>query len=123
MGYETKLIIGRKTNMEGYKNKDAKFVIVVAEIDLCKSVFGGTYIDKEQDTEKVYIYASDGDTEIVEDRYGDRLFAVNPKKVLKMMQDANKPEKYRRYNAAIPLLKSLIKDFKNEDLTCILFGH
>lgn len=123
MGYETKLIIGRKTNMEGYQNKDANFVIEIASIDLCKSDFYDTQLNKEEDTELVYIYGSDGNTEIVEDRYGKRLYAIEPKKVLKFMQNANKTAKYRRYNAAIPLLKSLIKDFKDEELTCILYGH
>jgi hypothetical protein len=123
MGYETKLIIGRKTDMKGNQYKDANFVIQVASIDLCKSCFYDTYIDKEEDTEKVYIYGSDGNTEINQDSYGSRLFAIAPEKVLKMMQKANRKEKYRRYNAAIPLLKSLIKDFEGENLTCILYGH
>lgn len=123
MGYETKLIIGRKTNLEGFKNKDAKFVIEVASINLCKSDFPDTQLNKEEDTELVYIYSSDGDTKIIEDRYGRRLYAIEPNKVLKFMQNANKTAKHRRYNAAIALLKSLIKDFKDEHLTCILYGH
>jgi len=123
MGYETKLIIGTKTNMQGYKNKDCVCVIQVASIDLCKSIFRDTWIDKERDTEKVYFYGSDGNTEIIKDEYGSRLFAINPSEVLSMMDQANKIEKYRRYNAAIPLLKSLINDFQHDNLTCILYGH
>ena len=122
MGYETKLIIGIKTDMKGYENKDATYVIEIASIDLCKSDFYDTQLNKEEDTELVYIYGSDGNTAITTDRYGSRLYAVNPKKVLKFMQNANKTAKYRRYNAAIPLLKSLIKDFGSE-ITCILYGH
>lgn len=123
MGYETKLFIGRKTDMKGFKNKDANFVIEVASIDLSKSHFPDTQLNKEEDTELVFIYGSDGNTEIVEDRYGSRLYAVNPKKVLNFMQEHNKKERYRRYTAAIALLKSLIKDFRYEELTCILYGH
>ncbi len=123
MGYETKLIIGKLTDMKGVKNKDCFYVIPIAEIDLCKSVFYGTYIDKEINTIKVYIYGSDGNTEISKDKYGSQLVANNPKQVLKLMQDANKESKYRRYSAAIPMLKSLIKDFKKENLTCILYGY
>lgn len=121
MGYETKLIIGQLTDMEGHKNKDCKYVSVIAEINLCKSVFSDTWIDKEKDTEKVYFY--EGENEIVTDKYGSQLFAVNPKEVLKMMVEANKVEKYRRYSAAIPMLSSLIKSFKNQKLTCILYGY
>jgi hypothetical protein len=123
MGYETKLIIGIKTNMNFIENKDAAYVIEIASIDLCKSDFPDTQLNKEEDTELVYIYGSNGNTEIIEDRYGSRLYAIEPKKVLKFMQNANKRAKYRRYNAAIVLLKSLIKDFENENLTCILYGH
>ncbi len=123
MGYETKLIIGRLTDMKGFKNKDCDFVITIAEIDLCKCCFYDTYIDKDSDTHKVYFYGTDGDTEIVKDRYDSQLFAIDPKKVLDMMEAANKTDKYRRYQAAIPMLKSLIKTFKNENLTCILYGH
>ena len=123
MGYETKLIIGIKTDMKGFINKDANFVIEVASIDLSKSHFPDTQLNKEEDTELVYIYGSDGNTEIVEDRYGSRLYAIEPNKVLKFMQEHNKKEKYRRYTAAIALLKSLIKDFREGELTCILYGH
>jgi len=123
MGYETKLIIGTKTDMEGLQSEGANWVMEIASIDLCKSCFYDTFIDREVDTEAVYIYGSDGNTQISKDCYGSTLFAVAPEKVLKMMQDANKIEKYRRYNAAIPLLKSLIKDFKGQNLTCILYGH
>jgi len=122
MGYETKLIIGILTDMKGFENKDCDYVSIIAEIDLCKTgIIPDTYLVKERDTRKVYIYGTDGNTEISKDRYGSQLFAVSPSEVLKLMVKTNKTEKYRRYNAAIPLLKSLIKDFKG--LTCILYGH
>jgi hypothetical protein len=123
MGYETKLIIGKKTDMKELQNEGANFVIEIASIDLCKSDFSDTQLNKEEDTELVYIYGSDGNTEITKDEYGSKLYAIEPKKVLRFMQNANKTAKYRRYNAAIPLLKSLIKDFEGENLTCILYGH
>lgn len=123
MGYETKLIIGKLTDLKGYENKDCDYVSIIAEIDLCKSCFYDTWLNKETDTHKVFIYGTDGDTEISKDRYGNQLFSIDPSKVLDMMEAANKKEKYRRYMAAIPLLKSLIKTFKGENLTCILYGH
>ena len=123
MGYETTLIIGKLTDMKGYKNKDCDYVIKIAEIDLCKSYFYGTQLNDKTDTHKVYLYHSDGDTEMVKDKYDSQLFAISPKQVLDIMIEQNKIEKYRRYSAAIPLLKSLMKDFKNENLTCVLYGH
>jgi hypothetical protein len=121
MGYETRLIIGSLTTMKGHENKDCDYVIPIAEIDLCKSCFYDTYLDQEKDTHKVYFY--EGDNEIITDKYGKQLFAIPPAKVLKKMQQENKKEYYRRYAAAIPMLKSLMKDFKSENLTCILYGH
>ncbi len=108
MGYETKLIIGTLTDMKGHTNKDCDYVIPIAEINLCKTdCFVDTYIDREKDNHKVYVYGTDGDTEISKDRYDSQLFAINPDAVLNAMVTANKKNQYRRYQAAIPLLKPL----------------
>ena len=119
MGYETKLIIGVSYN---HLEKD-RYLSVVATIDLCKSDFKDTFMDKETDTKTIFFYGTDGNTQIREDMYGSKLFEISPEKVLKFMKDHNKIHTYRRYNAAIPLLSNLIKGFKGENLKCILFGH
>jgi hypothetical protein len=123
MGYETKLIIGQHINFGDIDN-GLFCVITIAEIDLCKSCFIDTYIDKNRDTQKCFIYGSDGHTKITKDKYGSELVLVPPSEVLGKMKDNNKGKnKYRRYSAAIPMLESLIKDFPEENLTCVLFGH
>lgn len=122
MGYETKLIIGKNTNAP-LEDIDASYVSVIATIDLCKSVFYDTWIDKDDVTKKVFFYGSDGNTVIKQDSYGNPLYAIDPIKVLNMMIDANREEEYRRYQAAIPMLESLIKTFEGENLICILYGH
>lgn len=119
MGYEIKLIIGRK-GFAGHENKDCTGIIEIASIDLCKCVFAGTRVNKQQ-IHKAFIYK--GDDEVLTDLYGDQLYHNSPKEVLKLMVKAQKYEKYRRYSAAIPMLKSLIRDFEGQDLTCILYGH
>lgn len=121
MGYETKLIIGTLTNMKSFTYTDCNWVNKIAEINLCKCCFHGTQIEPNVESTKVYFFH--GNEEIIEDSYGCQLYAINPKDVLAIMVKANKEENYRRYNAAIALLKSLIKDFKNENLTCILYGY
>lgn len=123
MGYEIKLIIGTKNSNNIFKENGCNWLNVIAEIYLCNSIFYSTYIDKENDTEKMFIYGSDGNTKITHDLYNCPLLAIEPKKVLEMMQHANKVAKYKRYNAAIPMLKSLINDFKGQNLTCILYGY
>jgi len=118
MGYETRLIIGRKFEEE--IEYGMTYFSKIAEIDLCKSNFFDTFLDKDRYTERLYFY--DGYDKIETDMYGKPLFSVPPAEILEFMKKHNR-ERYRRYNAAIPLLKSLIKDFQDENLTCILFGH
>jgi hypothetical protein len=121
MGYETRMIVGI---LDEYINEDPAGVMEIARINLCKTgIFVDTYIDKERDTQRVYIYADDGDKRITEDQYGSPLLAVPPKDVLRLMVAANKVSPYRRFKAAIPMLRSLIKGFKGENLVCILFGY
>jgi hypothetical protein len=128
MGYETRLYIGEVHNsfIKGsQKNtEDCDYFGIIAMIDLCKTgIFTPNNGEPEKNTRKVYIYGTDGDTQITKDCYGDQLFAIEPKDVLQKMIEANKQEKYRRYEAAIPLLKALIKSFPKGTLKCILYGY
>jgi hypothetical protein len=120
MGYETLLIVGTpcQSLREGYK-----YVLRIAEIDLCKAVFSHTWID-ESDKGQLAEVVHGGDQDCIKDLYGSPLYCVSPQKVLDKMKAANKgmgKDGYRRYNAAIPMLESLINDFP-EGLTCVLFG-
>lgn len=122
MGYETRLYIGETYAMTD--GEDVNYLSQIAMINLCKSDFYDTWIDEsdKEDSNKVYFYP-DGNTKTTQDCYGSILYAIDPAKVLKFMVKHNKGKDYRRYNAAIPLLRNLIKDFNDERLKCILFGH
>lgn len=121
MGYEIKLIIG--TVHKALPDDPADlYLIEVAMIDLCKSCFGNTWIDESD--KKNTIYFCDIGTNVSDDLYGSKLYPIDPKKVLAKIKENNKgKDKYRRYNAAIPLLENLIADFPDEGLKCILYGH
>lgn len=121
MGYETRLIVGFLATGKMLEGDHGRYVVTIATIDLCKSVFRATYIDESDKT--IPVNASiDGNSNCWKDLYGKELYAVDPKKVLNKMKEANKSERYRRYRAAIPMLESLIEDFKGQELTCILYG-
>lgn len=125
MGYETKLIIGKTyPNLMIESDKGKLYVAIIATIDLSCSCFTDTVID-EGDNKEAFIYSTSITVEekIEVDCYGKTLYAIDPIKVLNVMKKAHKKEYYRRYAAAIPMLESLIKDFKTENLKCILYGH
>lgn len=121
MGYETRLIVGFMSNDNILPQGHGRYVVTIASIDLCKSVFKNTYID-ECDKQNPVNANIDGVSDCWQDLYGQELYGVDPQKVLAKMEAANKIDGYRRYRAAIPMLKSLIEDFKGQDLTCILYG-
>lgn len=122
MGYDTRLIIGYLSSGKIMESDHGRYVIKIAEIDLCKSTFSYTYID-EADKQNPVNTSLDGNENCWKDLYGSELYGIDPKKVLAEMEKAEKIESYRRYRAAIPMLKSLIKDFEGQELTCILYGH
>jgi hypothetical protein len=119
MGYETKLIIGEVSNFV-LPRDPGKYIKVIATIDLCVACFGGTQID-QQDNQKVFFYEKE--RKVRKDEHDDQLYAVDPKKVLKILTAENRIIKYRRYTAAIQLLKNIIRDFPGEHIQCVLFGH
>lgn len=120
MGYETTLIIG--TKLPWIDKEAGRGIIEIARIDLCKSFFYSTILKEDKSIhEPLHIY--EGDKKVRFDCYGDPLLSNDPQVVLEIMERENKKLGYRRYNAAIPMLKSLIQDFSSEDLTCILYGH
>ncbi len=110
MGYEVKLYLGEARS---FSDESTKWFQTVATVDLAKpygdlAAFAET---KTKEGEKVYIYASDGNTQMTEDCYGMELIAVPAEQVLKLMQREAKRNRgdydgkgYRRYNMAFPLL-------------------
>lgn len=122
MGYETTLIVGFMSSGKILEGDHGRYVITIASIDLCKSVFNCTFID-EADKNNPVNASIDGNSNTWKDLYGKELYGIDPKKVIDKMKKANQRESYRRYRAAIPMLESLIEDFKGQELTCILYGH
>lgn len=127
MGYELNLHIGRKYNFDN--EEEVTGMTEVAKFDLSKPG-SGELLDllhkeknKEEDVKPAYIWASDGDTQIKTDHYGDKLVHIDPKVILKAIEADHKEQPYRVYALVIPYLKKAIKTYGKESLTCVLFGH
>jgi hypothetical protein len=141
----TQPVLARSTEKyedgSGYKYlKDAKGNVIptgrtetwfrdMAHIDLC-CIGTGSLSNLVTATQKgskcpkhtLYFFSDDGNTQITEDKYGAPFKAVPVKEVLKALQDQQKAEgPYRRYNWAIALLKSMVKD--PDGLEVLFFGH
>jgi hypothetical protein len=134
MGYELNLHIGKKVTWE----KGEKGIVETAKFDLSKP--GGGHLMNllteernkiknktpnifETPADLAYIFASDGDTKIKKDSYDEFLFHVDPKKVLKAMVADNKERPYRVYRLVASYLRGAIVAYKNQELTCIFYGH
>ena len=119
MGYELKMYLATKHSHSEYRQ-------VIGTIDLCKLGRGklADFIqDSKAESEDVFVYASDGNTRITEDSYGDKLWEVDVEKLLPVMVEANKKEPYRRFNLAIPMMETLLKDFKEVTPVAIFYGY
>jgi len=106
---------------------------VYAEMNLCKIYDSCLFKlhDKYKKTpmlaenQFVYVYMKDGNTEFIEDSYGDRLVVVPFLEALEAARkDAEKDKDgYRRFQWIKDLLESMqgSEDMKNE-LTCVFYG-
>lgn len=126
MGYEINLHIGRKYNFSHEENGEG--MTEVAKFDLSKPGSGKLldllHVEKnKENATKAYLWASDGDTKLTTDRYGDQLVHIDPKAILKAIRADHKENPYRVYALVIPYLRNAIKVYGSESLTCVMFGH
>lgn len=119
MGYESRLYVVDKTDLPGYEYPDHKYAQVVAMFDLGKAELHNSMFRPTD----CYIYASDGNTEIVADDYGDPLKELPIPEVIKLLEERKvKYPGYRRWQPCISLLKSFDgRQWKN--LVVLHYGY
>jgi hypothetical protein len=126
-GNTKRYISGLKRQGVGYKIVEVETMQVVAMVDLCKASVGAVeeVINKghSKEGERGGFYDDGGNAIIIEDRYCDAMTFVDPKEVLRAMQESQKKEPYRRFTIAISTLKAAIKGFKTEKLKVLFFGY
>lgn len=124
MGYESRIYIVEKTNHSWNENNGMKYARVLAMFDVAKFYELSDWFRNKPAT-KHYIYADDGNTHIVEDRYGDTLKEASVKEVVDRLEKiVENGEDYRRI---FPLLATL-KTFETQnnhwgDIAVLHYGY
>ena len=118
MGYESRVIIARKSNIKGY-------VEVIAELNLCgmEGGFLGLF-DKEYKGELYDFYARN-DTEVKEDCYGKPLTYATFNSVYKYCLNYVGIQNYRRLDMLFAVLTAVRTGWADEynDFIVIHYGY
>jgi len=122
MGYESKFYVVNKTTQKSLDGK-RYWAEVIASFDLCKVYAVSDPIRNKYKATDAYIYADDGNTEIIEDNYGDPLIEIPIDVMIQLMEKVITSENYyRRYNPFLQMLKGFNKD-DWENLVVLHYGH
>lgn len=155
MGYESKLYIGELHEAEdvyvedenaedgsGYPKdengdliptgKKERWLNIFGMIDLCKCGSESKWLKivsefSQEIDENVYPFIfEEGDIQIKEDKYGDKLIPVPLEEVLIALKDDNKRGNYRRFKWAIAMIESILDGYTDRtqcDLVALHYGH
>ena len=100
MGYESRIYIAEKSSLKD--NNGMTYVQVIAMFDMCKMGNLINVFDRKTDC---YFYADDGNTKVLEDKYGDALTEAEIEDFIYVLEEAvDSGENYRRI---FPLLSTL----------------
>lgn len=112
MGYESKIYIVEKTKYSWDEENGMKYARVLAMFDVSKFYELSDWFRNKPDT-KHYFYADDGDTQIIEDSYGDTLKEASVKEVIDRLERI--VENGNDYRRIFPLLATL-KVFEEQSI-------
>lgn len=138
MGYETKLFIveksrrvitnwktGKKEKVNGeiINGKEMFSADLIVTFDLCKCYPVSDAMRKYPDTDS-YIYMDDGNTELIEDMYGEPLKEIPLADAVEILEEAANEDGYRRFAPCLALLEAL---YNNKDkwgeIVVLHYGH
>lgn len=105
MGYESKLYVVEKGNR--LYREEKRYCQVIAMFDLCKfyPVSSRRY---DYPATECYFYADDGDTQVLEDRYGDPLKEMPIEDVIDILEnEVYNGSDYRRIYPILAALQAL----------------
>lgn len=124
MGYESKIYIVEKRTRFEWEEKT--YAQVIAMFDLCKCYSISNVLRNEPKTD-CYFYADDGDTQILEDRYGSPLTETTPRFVIELLEDIiAEGEDYRRLFPLLSALKTIDEQMLNgrwSNIAVLHYGH
>ena len=124
MGYESKVYLvdeHHSIRMVDSQKNERHWSEVIACVDMCK--MGNEFVRLFNTEFKGYFYADDGNTEVLEDKYGDELkFSYLPPVIEFLENEIKIGNNYRR----LPILLNLLKGVNTEnfeDIKLVHFGH
>lgn len=132
MGYEMKIYVGEVAHVMAKPNGTAWFR-VLGMVELFK--VGDSFVRQlPKDGTPIYMYDLDGDTEYSEDRYGDKLVALDAHKILEALrQDLAAWPNAPTLRAAVAMLSALLEseteapNLLNREgtrpISVVLYGH
>ena len=123
MGYESKLYVVEKSNGM-LINEEMRYCHVIAMFDLCK-FYPLSMLRNEYPTTKCYFYADDGNTEVMEDRYGEPLKEIPIEDVIEILEgELEEGSNYRRIYPTLAALK-ILNEHKHQwnELTVLHYGY
>ena len=119
MGYESRLYVVHKLSRS--EENGMIFGEKVASFDLCKVSSVAKDIRSYPKTD-TYFYSDDGNTQIVEDLYGEPLTEIPIPDMIQILEKASSSIHYRRFNPCIQMLKGFdLSEWK--DLVVLHYGH
>lgn len=109
MGYESKIYIAEKGTLKD--NDGMTYARIIAMFDMCKI---GSLRNIFEDKTDCYFYADDGNTRVLEDRYGNALTEATVEDVLYVLEEAvENGENYRRIFPLLSALKTIHEQQKD----------
>ena len=122
MGYESKLYVVEKASK--FPNEEMRYCQVIAMLDLCK-FYPISSVRNHYPITECYFYADDGNTQVLEDRYGDPLREMPIEDVIRILEDVlDEGDDYRRIYPALATLKALKRQSHQwRELVVLHYGY
>ena len=122
MGYESKIYIGEKSSIKD--NDGMTYVQVIAMFDMCKMGNLINVFDRKTDC---YFYADDGNTKVLEDKYGDALTEAEIEDFIYVLEEAvDSGENYRRIFPLLSTLQTIYEQQKDgiwKNIVLLHYGY
>lgn len=122
MGYESKIYIAEKSSLKD--NDGMTYVQVIAMFDMCKMGNLINVFDRKTDC---YFYADDGNTKVLEDKYGDALTEAEIEDFIYVLEEAvDSGENYRRIFPLLSTLQTIYeqqKDGRWKNIVLLHYGY
>lgn len=122
MGYESKLYVVEKASK--FPDEEMRYCQVIAMFDLCKFYPLSCVVNTYPKTE-CYFYADDGNTRVLEDRYGDPLRELPLEDVIDIIEnEIYSGHNYRRLYPVLAALEALEnKQNQWKELAVLHYGY